>query len=425
MNTSQFPTRSRTCPVTHGSPTRSDGPRVAMFTSDFSDDPHRVYRDMRNRFGALAPVELAPNVPATLVIGYRTAVRILNDPEHFPADPRAWQQTVPADCPILPLLEWRPMASRSSGTDFHRYRQAIMAAIDGVDLYALRGAVEKATLPLINSFCQDGQAELISQYVYPLVFDVVNFMLGCPPEIGSQVAAGTAALLEGVDAEAGNRMLGEALMNLVTLKRSKPGNDITSILQRHPSGLNDTEVSHHISQVYGTGIEFQLNLIANALLLVFTDDRFGGSVLGGNLSSRDAVDEVLFNDPPLANLLITYPRQPILIDDVWLPANQPVVISMAACNNDPKIRADDMTGNRSHLAFGIGPHACPAQSLAYLIAQEAIDQLLDALPEIRLVSTEGATGWRPGPFHRALTGLPVTFPRTEPLNFDNEPAKVL
>jgi hypothetical protein len=102
-------------------------------------------------------------------------------------------------------------------------------------------------------------------------------------------------------------------------------------------------------------------------------------------------------------------------DAIWLPAHQPVVISMAACNNDPAIRTEDQAGNRSHLAWGIGPHACPAQSPAYLIAQDAIDQLLDALPEMRLDLTAGAPTWRPGPFHRALTALPVTFRPCSPL----------
>ena len=45
-----------------------------------------------------------------------------------------------------------------------------------------------------------------------------------------------------------------------------------------------------------------------------------------------------------------------------------------------------------------------------------IDQLLDALPEMRLaVPVDGLT-WRPGPFHRALVALPVTFPESPPLN---------
>lgn len=63
---------------------------------------------MRRRYGALVPVELAPGIPATLVIGYHTAVRILNDPEHFPADSRMWQRDIPRDCPVLSMLEWRP-----------------------------------------------------------------------------------------------------------------------------------------------------------------------------------------------------------------------------------------------------------------------------------------------------------------------------
>ncbi|MFD0364884.1 cytochrome P450 [Nocardia sp. GCM10030253] len=416
MSTPPSQITAQSCPVYHGSPIDSDDPRVPLHAPEFAADPHRAYQEMRRQYGSLAPVTLAPGVPATLVIGYSTAVRILNDPEHFPADPRTWQKNIPADCPVLPLLEWRPLASRNTGLDFARYRQASTASLDAIDLYALHDIVEKIAIPLVNTFCQDGKADLIGQYVFPLVFEVVNTLLGCPPEIGQRVAAGTAAIVEGVDAENGNKMLFEALLELVALKRAEPANDITTVLLQHPAELDEMEVVNHVAQVYGTGIEFLLNLIVNTLLVILTDDRFGGSVMGGNLSSREALDEVLFNDPPLANLLISYPRQPILVDDVWLPAHQPVVISMAACNNDPAIRTEDLSGNRAHLAWGIGPHACPAQSSAYLIAQDAIDQLLDALPEMRLDLPTGAPTWRPGPFHRALTALPVAFPASPLLN---------
>src|SRR6476469_9494086 len=68
------------------SPIGTDGPRVALYTPEFAADPHRAYRDMRERYGALVPVDLAPGVPATLVVGYYSALQILNDPDHFPAD---------------------------------------------------------------------------------------------------------------------------------------------------------------------------------------------------------------------------------------------------------------------------------------------------------------------------------------------------
>jgi cytochrome P450 len=82
---------------------------------------------------------------------------------------------------------------------------------------------------------------------------------------------------------------------------------------------------------------------------------------------------------------------------------------MAACNADPAVQAADVTGNRSHLAFGAGPHACPARNQGTDIAGDCVDQLLDALPDIRLSVPASELRWRPGPFHRALQELPVTF----------------
>ncbi|MBF6176497.1 cytochrome P450 [Nocardia blacklockiae] len=391
------------------------GPRVPLHDPAFAADPHAAYRDMRRRYGSLVPVDLAPGVPATLVIGYRTAVRILNDPEHFPADPRLWQQSAPADSPIMPMLEWRPNALRSAGAEHERYRQANLAAIDGVDLHALHAEVERIAVPLINSFCETGEAELIRQYAFPLAFEVLNVMLGCPAEIGQRVAQGMAMIFELVEAERGNEILTQSLIELVAYKRAHPGDDVISRLLAHPVGLDDTEMIHQLVTLYGAGIEAQQNLIVNTLLLMMTDDRFAGSLLGGSLSTRDALDEVLFTDPPMANYCITYPRQPILIDDVWLPAHHPVIISMAGANNDPAVGAREFTDNRSHLAWSVGPHACPARSVAYLTVQDAIDQLLDALPELRLAVPQDELTWRPGPFHRALTGLPVTFPKSPPL----------
>ncbi|MET8798557.1 hypothetical protein ABZV91_19265 [Nocardia sp. NPDC004568] len=160
---------------------------------------------------------------------------------------------------------------------------------------------------------------------------------------------------------------------------------------------------------YGAGGEAQPNLITNTLLLMMTDERFGGGLIGGSLFTRDALDEVLFHDPPIANFCTTYPRTPVLIGDTWLPAHQPVLIGLAAANTDPRINDGDHTGNRSHLSWSVGPHACPARTLAYQIVQDAIDQLLDAVPDMALAVPREELVWRPGPFHRALTRLPVTF----------------
>ncbi|MEU1997247.1 cytochrome P450 [Nocardia gamkensis] len=400
----------------HGEPTGAVGPRYSIYSEEFANDPHRAYTAMRDRHGSLVPIELAPDVPATLVIGYAAALRILNDPERFPADPRYWQNSIPADSPVRPMMEWNPTVLRSSGELHQRYRRAHVYALDGIDLYELRQNVERIAVPLINLFCESGKADLVTQYAFPLVFEVLNRMVGCTPELGQRVADGVAALFEGIDAEWGMKHLAEALLELIVEKRACPGDDVASRLVHHSARLDDEEALFNLSTIYGAGVEPQQNLIVNTLLLMMTDERFGGSMLGGSLATRDALDEVLFNDPPLANFCTTYPRQPVLVEDTWLPADQPVLISLAACNNDPAIRGGEFAGNRSHLAWSIGPHACPARSPAYVVVEAAIDLLLDALPELELAVPAEQLVWRPGPFHRALAALPVVFPPSPPLN---------
>ncbi|GAA1991579.1 cytochrome P450 [Catenulispora subtropica] len=384
--------------------------RVPMYTPEFAADPHGAYAEMRRRHGSLVPVLLHPDVPATLVIGYHTALRILHDQERFPADPRRWEKGVADTCPVKPMMEWRPNALRSSGVEHARYRKANVHSLGGVDLHGLRAVVQDVAIGLIDDLSRAGEADLITQYAYPLAFQVLNTLLGCPPEIGQRVATGMAKIFEGVDAEAGNAMLAEALAELVLLKKQHPANDVTTRLLQHESELDVPEMVHQLATLYGAGIEPQQNLIANALLLILTDERFSGDVLDGNLTVRDALDEVLYQDPPMANYAISYPPYPVQIDGVWLPADQPVVISMSACNNDPAIASDQRAGNRAHLAWSAGPHACPAQSAAYLIAQAAVDQILDALPEMELAVPADELVWRPGPFARGLAALPVIVP---------------
>ncbi|GEC05224.1 hypothetical protein SSP24_28790 [Streptomyces spinoverrucosus] len=59
-----------------------------------------------------------------------------------------------------------------------------------------------------------------------------------------------------------------------------------------------------------------------------------------------------------------------------------------------------------------GPHNCPAQSPARLVAAVAVEKLLDRLPDVELAVPVDELAWRPGPFHRAPAALPVVFPPT-------------
>ena len=47
-----------------------------------------------------------------------------------------------------------------------------------------------------------------------------------------------------------------------------------------------------------------------------------------------------------------------------------------------------------------------------LIVADAIDHLLDALPELQLAVPAEQLGWRPGPFDCALASMPFVLPPT-------------
>lgn len=384
-------------------------PRIALYEAEFAADPHAAYTAMRLAYGPLVPVDLAPGVPATLVIGYDQARRILNDEVRFPADPRVWEQAVPDTCPVRPMMEYRPNALRSAGPAHSRYRAANASALDAVDQHRLHALVQRIVAETIADFRAEGRADLLAQFAWPLAFRILSALLGCPDELGLRIADGMAKIFDGVNAAAGNQMLAQAVSELVALRRSRPAEDVTSRLIADPARLDDTEMAHQLVTLYGAGIEPLTNLITNTLLKILTDEDFSATVHSAGASVREVLDTVLYRDPPLANYCITYPPQPVRLDGILLPAHQPVVISMAACNNDPALEGGG-SGDRAHLSWSTGPHACPARSLAYLIAETAVTDLLDALPEMDLDCPADELTWRPGPFHRALTRLPVRFP---------------
>ena len=388
----------------------SEASRTPLYGDDFAADPHAVYDKLRAQ-GPAAPVELAPGVPATLVLGYDAALEVLRDPGTFTKDAGHWVKTVPEDCPLVPVMAPKRSCVFTDGEAHARLRSAVTDALGRIDDHALRRMVEETAGDLIDQLAGDGEADLVGRYARPLPVRVFTRLLGSPPGIADRILRGLIAVMEaGASAVDGDRQIREALADLVALKRERPGPDLASWMMAHPARLDDEELGLQIYTVLAAGTEPQLNLIANGLLLLLSDERFASGLSGGSLAVEDALDEILWTDPPLANFGITYPARELDFAGMRLPAGEPVVISYAAANTDPTRAGRRRTGNRAHLAWSAGPHTCPAKRHARLIASVAIETLLDRLPEVELAVPAGELAWRPGPFHRALAALPVRYP---------------
>ncbi|WP_131741733.1 cytochrome P450 [Actinomadura roseirufa] len=391
-------------------PTPPEAPaRFPLYGPEYTESPGSVYAAMRAH-GGVAPVELLPGVPATLIIGYEEALEVMRDPGRFPRDASRWERKMDPGCPLLPMMGFRRNTMSVNGAVHARLRSAITDSLDRVDVAALRRLVETTADALVSDFTADGEADLVGQYSRPLPMLVFAELFGCPPDLAGRFVRDMRDIFDGTNVQEADQRLHQTVRELLEFKRARPGGDLTSWMIAHPAGLDESELIEQIVLMFGAGSEPQQSLIANGVRLLLSDERFAGDLSGGSLPVEDALDEILWSDPPVANFGSTYPRQDLDFRGHRLPADEPVVVSYAAANTDPTRAVAQRAGNRAHLAFAAGPHTCPAKGHARLIASVAIETLLDRLPDMELAVPAEELRWRPGPFHRALIALPVKFP---------------
>lgn len=388
-------------------------PPLALHGPDFAADPDGHYRQLRT-LGPIAPVEIAPGIDALLVTDYQAALDLLRDTHTFTKDPRAWQATVPPDSPVLPMLGYRPTALFSDGKTHARYREAITDSLGLLEPHILQRQVREAAEALIERFAGSGRADLIAQYARQLPLRIFNTWFGVADEDSDRLVTGIAGMVNSAqNAAAAYADLVAVVTRLVADRRSRPRRDLTSYFLAHPAQLDNDETVRQITLTMSAGHEPTTNLIGNALLHMLTDPRYAGSVYGGAMTAHEAINEVLWQDPPVANFAAHYPRYDTTFYGVGLREGQLLLVSYAAANAQtappPAAPGSVRSGEAAHLAWAAGPHACPARQPALLIAITAIEQLTSRLCDLELTVAAPDLLWRPGPFHRALAHLPVRF----------------
>ncbi|MFJ9663546.1 cytochrome P450 [Streptomyces sp. NPDC101219] len=398
-----------------GCPAHGSGGRVPLHGPEFAADPQAYYGFLRH-YGPAAPVELAPGVEATLVTDYAAALQLLQDSGTFRKDARRWRAfnegKVGPDSPVAPLLAYRPNCMFADGADHLRLRQAVTDSMARVDTRRLSHSTEQISGYLISQFSARGSADLLGDYAKQLPLFVFNELFGCPADIGDRVLFGISGMFDGVNADKATAVLFQAVGELVALKRSRPGEDVTSWLMQHQAGLTDEEMVHQLALLLGAGAEPLRNLIGNTLHRLLTHDRYARE--GGLID--EALDDTLWENPPMSNYAPHYPAADTEFAGQQLQAGDLVLVSFAAANTGPALQASRQSGsNRAHLAWSAGPHACPSKEPARHITVTAIENLLNQLPDVRLAVPEDSLSWRRGPFHRALSALPARFTPVQPV----------
>jgi cytochrome P450 len=151
----------------------------------------------------------------------------------------------------------------------------------------------------------------------------------------------------------------------------------------------DTVVANRIGYL-SQSYEATAGLIANTLIALGRQgdalDRVGSE--RGYLTA--VIREVARYDPPVQNTR-RFLAGPGNVAGPEMAAGDAVLVVLAAANRDPVAnpdpdRFDPLRRERVTFTFGLGPHACPGETIATIIAQAGVEELLAAGVDPRLLA---------------------------------------
>jgi cytochrome P450 len=142
--------------------------------------------------------------------------------------------------------------------------------------------------------------------------------------------------------------------------------------------------------------EATAGLIGNTLVTLASHANLRAQVLADFGLLAPVVREVARYDPPIQNTRRFLARRGSVAGQE-MGEGDAILVVLAAANHDPAANAtpakfDLLRKDRRVFTFGIGPHACPGERLAYLIAEAAVRQLLAS--GIRLEELAGPIHYR-------------------------------
>ncbi|MFK4147824.1 cytochrome P450 [Streptomyces sp. NPDC004065] len=380
-------------------------------------DLEALYEDLRERYGPVAPVLLHDDVPMWVVLGHAENLHMVRTPSQYTRDSRIWtplrEGMVKPDHPLMPHIAWQPICSHAEGDEHKRLRGAVTGAMATIDHRGLRRHIGRATQRLVNRFCESGRADLVDQFAEHLPMAVMCHVLGMPEEYNDRIVHAARDMLKGTEtAIASNEYIMGCLLRLAARRRQRPEDDFTSHLINHPAGLTDDEIGQHLRVVLIAAYEATANLLANTIRRVLTEPGFRAQLNGGQMTVPEAVEQSLWDEPPFSTVLGYFAKQDTELGGQRIRRGDGLLFGVAPGNVDPRVRPDpkaDMQGNRSHLAFGGGPHECPGQDIGRAIADVGVDALLMRLPDIRLDCDEQMLRRTESIASRHLMELPVRF----------------
>ncbi|MEV0844471.1 cytochrome P450 [Streptomyces sp. NPDC049954] len=408
----------------------STAPQVTdILSPEFAADPYPTYAVLRES----APLLWHEPTGSYLVSRYDDVERVFKDREgQFTTDNYDWQLEPVHGRTILQL----------SGRE-HSVRRALVApAFRGSELRdTFLPVIERNSRELIDAFRQSGEADLVDAYATRFPVNVIADMLGLDKADHARfhrwytaVIAFLGNLSGDKDVQAAGERTREEfaayMLPIIRERRANPGSDLLSALcaaEVDGVRMSDEDIKAFCSLLLAAGGETTDKAIASIFANLLAHPEQLAAVRADRSLIPRAFAETLRYTPPV-HMIMRQTAVEVRLTGGPVPAGATVTCLIGAANRDPARYTDpdrfdlfreDLTTTTAfsaaadHLAFALGRHFCVGALLAKAEVETGVNQLLDAMPDVRLA--EGFDPREQGVFTRGPQSLPVRFTPAAPV----------
>jgi cytochrome P450 len=193
----------------------------------------------------------------------------------------------------------------------------------------------------------------------------------------------------------------EYVRGLIRERRAHPQEDMVTALAQtrvDDGRLSDDEIVSTVIVLLNAGHEASVNTLGNGMLAFAHHPAEWQRVVGGDVTSQSAGEEMIRFDPPLQLFERWVLADDFAIGEVEIPRGAKIAMLFGAANRDPRVfdRPDEFDVGREnalqHIGFGGGIHVCIGAPLARVELEASVDALRRYWPDFRLVEEPRRTG---------------------------------